>query len=177
MRAPEAVTTPRLTLRRPVVADVEAIFGYARDPAVTRLLGWPRHETVADTHGFLHFSDQAWATGPGPYVVVDADGTVVGSTGLEVETPYRAATGYVLARRAWGRGYATEVATAMAELAAELGIGRLYAVCHTENRASAHVLAKAGFTCEGVLRRHTVFPNLDPTSAQDVECWARPAPS
>ena len=40
----------------------------------------------------------------------------------------------------------------------------------------AEVLAKAGFACEGVLRRHTVFPNVDPTSAQDVECWARPAP-
>jgi [ribosomal protein S5]-alanine N-acetyltransferase len=79
----------------------------------------------------------------------------------------------VLARRVWGRGYATEVAAAMAGLAAELGIGRLYALCHTENRASARVLSKAGFACEGVLRRHTVFPNVDPTSAQDVECWAR----
>lgn len=177
MRAPEAIQTPRLTLRRPVVADVETIFGYARDPEVTRLLGWPRHTTVADTHGFLLFSERAWATGVGPYVVVDAEGAVVGSTGLEVETPYRAATGYVLARPAWGKGYATEVATAMVELAAALGIGRLYAVCHTENRASAHVLEKAGFTLEGVLRRHTVFPNLDPTSAHDVECWARLAPS
>ena len=177
MRAPETVPTPRLTLRRPVADDVEAIFAYASDPAVTRMLGWPRHTTVADTHGFLHFSDRAWATGPGPYVVVDADGLVVGSTGLEVETPYRAATGYVLARPAWGRGYATEVATAMADLAAELGIGRLYAVCHPDNRASAHVLAKAGFAREGVLRRHTVFPNIDPTTAQDVECWARLAPS
>ena len=176
MRAPETVVTDRLTLRRPVVADVEAVFAYARDPEVTRLLGWPRHESVADTHGFLLFSERAWATGVGPYVVVDAEGAVVGSTGLEVETPYRAATGYVLARAVWGRGYATEVATAMVALAAELGIGRLYAVCHTENRASARVLAKAGFTLEGVLRRHTVFPNLDPTAAQDVECWARLAP-
>jgi [ribosomal protein S5]-alanine N-acetyltransferase len=65
---------------------------------------------------------------------------------------------------------------AMAELAAELGIERLYALCHPDNRASAHVLAKAGFTREGVLRRHTVFPNIDPTTAQDVECWARLAP-
>ena len=173
MRAPETVTTARLTLRRPGVADVEAVFAYARDPEVTRMLGWPRHETVADTHGFLLFSERTWATGVGPYVVVDAEGAVVGSTGLEVETPYRAATGYVLARPAWGRGYATEVASAMAALAAQLRIGRLYALCHTENRASARVLAKAGFTLEGVLRRHTVFPNLDPTSAQDVECWAR----
>jgi RimJ/RimL family protein N-acetyltransferase len=109
-------------------------------------------------------------------VIVDAEGAVVGSTGLEVETPHRAATGYVLARSAWGRGYATEVATAMVGLAAELRIGRLYALCHTENRPSARVLVKAGFDYEGVLRRHTVFPNLDPEAAQDVECWARLGP-
>jgi ribosomal-protein-alanine N-acetyltransferase len=173
--APETVSTDRLTLRRPVAADVEAIFDYTSDPVVTRLLGWPQHTTVADTHDFLRFSDQAWAAGPGPYVIVD-DGGVVGSTGLEVETPHRAATGYVLAQRVWGRGYATEVAAAMVALAAELGIVRLYALCHTENRASARVLAKAGFACEGVLRKHTVFPNVDPTSAQDVECWAKLAP-
>ena len=77
----------------------------------------------------------------------------------------------MLARHAWGRGYAMEVATAMTTLAAELGIGRLYALCHLENRGSARVLEKAGFTREGVLRRHTVFPNLDPTAAQDVACW------
>jgi [ribosomal protein S5]-alanine N-acetyltransferase len=173
--APETVSTDRLTLRRPVAADVEAIFDYTSDPVVTRLLGWPQHTTVADTHDFLRFSDQAWAAGPGPYVIVD-EGAVVGSSGLEVETPHRAATGYVLAQRVWGRGYATEVAAAMVALAAELGIGRLYALCHTENRASARVLAKAGFACEGVLRKHTVFPNVDPTSAQDVECWAKLAP-
>jgi RimJ/RimL family protein N-acetyltransferase len=173
--APETVSTDRLTLRRPVAADVEAIFDYTSDPVVTRLLGWPQHTTIADTHDFLRFSDQAWAAGPGPYVIVD-EGVVVGSSGLEVETPHRAATGYVLAQRVWGRGYATEVAAAMVALAAELGIVRLYALCHTENRASARVLAKAGFACEGVLRKHTVFPNVDPTSAQDVECWAKLAP-
>ncbi len=173
MQAPETLTTPRLVLRRPEPADVEAIFGYASDPEVTRLLGWPCHTTVADTHGFLRFSDEAWAAGPGPYVVIDADGAVVGSTGLEVETPHRAATGYVLARRAWGRGYATEVATAMAELAADLGIERLYALCHPENRASGGCWRRRASPAEAVLRRHTVFPNLDPTAAQDVECWVR----
>ena len=69
-------------------------------------------------------------------------------------------TGYVLARPAWGCGYATEVTMAMAELAASLGIVRLAALCHPDNRASAHVLEKAGFTAECVLHKHTVFPNL-----------------
>jgi RimJ/RimL family protein N-acetyltransferase len=61
----------------------------------------------------------------------------------------------------------------MGELAERLGIGRLYALCHPDNRASLRVLEKADFTFEAVLRQHTVFPNLDPALARDVECWTR----
>jgi hypothetical protein len=35
------------------------------------------------------------------------------------------------------------------------------------------VLAKAGFLREGVLRRHTWFPNIGLDESQDVEIWAR----
>jgi [ribosomal protein S5]-alanine N-acetyltransferase len=97
---------------------------------------------------------------------------VLGSTGLEIETPYRASTGYVLARGAWGRGYATEVAIAIVRLAGELRIRRLHALCHPHNRASARVLAKAGFQFEAILHGHTVFPNSGSTEPQDVELWA-----
>jgi hypothetical protein len=37
-------------------------------------------------------------------------------------------------------------------------------------------LQKVGFAFEGLLRCHTVFPNLDPTAPHDVECWARVGP-
>jgi RimJ/RimL family protein N-acetyltransferase len=109
----------------------------------------------------------------GPYVIANRQDVIIGSTGLDVETAHRAGTGYVLARDAWGHGYATEATRAMGNLADQLGIGRLYALCHPDNRASVRVLEKAGFSFEGVLRRHTVFPNLDPTCGRDVECWAR----
>lgn len=178
MRAPETIASARLRLRRPVLADAPHILAaYAGDPDVTRLLAWPRHTCLDDTHGFIAWSDQAWADGPaGPYLIQDRDGAIIGSTGLDVETSYRAATGFVLARHAWGRGYATETSTAMTELADQLGITRLYALCHTENHPSAGVLRKVGFHHEGVLRRHTVFPGLDPHTPQDVQCWARLAP-
>lgn len=174
MRALDRIATARLELRRPGPGDAPTIFAaYPGDPEVTRLLGWPRHRTVADSEAFVAFSDAAWeGTGVGPYLVRTRDGRIVGSTGLEWETPYRASTGFVLARAVWGRGYATELAMAMVDLADGLGIVRLAALCHLENRASARVLAKAGFAFEGVLRRHTVFPNLGP-DPRDVECWAR----
>jgi RimJ/RimL family protein N-acetyltransferase len=98
---------------------------------------------------------------------------VLGTTGLDVETPWRAATGYVLRRDAWGRGLATEVTVAMTRLADDLGMIRVHALCHPDNTASTRVLAKAGFLREGVLRRHTCFPNISLDEPQDVEIWAR----
>ena len=92
-------------------------------------------------------------------------------------------TGYVLARDAWGHGYATEALRAMVLLAFGLApVERLYAITHPSNTASERVLAKAAFTKEGILRRHTVFPNLTTSAAQDVAIWARtselsPSPS
>ena len=63
-------------------------------------------------------SDQAWGSTPaGPYLILDREDRVLGTTGLDVETPWRAAAGYVLRRDAWGRGLATEVTVAMTRLA------------------------------------------------------------
>jgi [ribosomal protein S5]-alanine N-acetyltransferase len=175
MRAPESFTTARLLLRRPTSGDAAEIFArYAGDPDVTRYLGWPRHRSVVDTEAFIQFSDKSWATAPvGPYLLLGrGDGRLLGSTGLDVEAPWRAATGYVLARDAWGRGFATEATRAMVELAGALEIRRLHAICHTEHRASARVLEKAGFVREGVMRRYLVFPNLGAAEPSDVESWA-----
>jgi RimJ/RimL family protein N-acetyltransferase len=175
MTVRQTLTTERLLLRQPERADARAIFdGYANDVDVTRLLAWPRHRSLDDTVAFLGWSEQVWSTqGVGPYVVVDGTDAVIGTTGLDIETPFRAATGYVLARHVWGVGYATELATAMVGLAERLDVHRLYALCHPDNAASGRVLEKAGFDVEGVLRQHTVFPNLDPERPQNVQCWAR----
>jgi RimJ/RimL family protein N-acetyltransferase len=176
MRASERIETARLLLRRPTNADAPAIFErYSGDPEVTRYVGWPMHHTVAETRDFLAWSDGEWERWPaGPYLLCSrADGRLLGGTGLGFETPWRASTGYVLARDAWGLGLATEALGAMVELAASLGVRRLYALCHAEHRASRRVLEKVGFECEGVLRRHTLFPNLGTVEPSDVAIYAR----
>ena len=167
--------TARLLLRPPALSDARPIFErYASDPEVTRYLGWPRHIAVEDTEAFVAFSQVEWARWPaGPLLVFARDTSrLLGATGLVMETPHSAATGYVLARDAWGRGYATESLAAMVRLAAELGVTRLHAQCHTEHRASSRVLEKCGFEREGVLRRHSIFPNLSPEPL-DVFSYAR----
>ena len=60
----------------------------------------------------------------------------------------------------------------MTDLAPSCGVRRLYAICHTEHAASSRVLEKGGFTREGVLRRHSIFPNLSADDPADVFCYA-----
>jgi len=175
-RAPTELRTARLRLWRPGPGDARETFErYAGDPAVCRYLSWPRHLSLEDTRTFLGFSDACWERWPaGPYLIATLDdGRLIGSTGLAFETPRRASTGYVLAADAWGRGFAGEALAAMVGLARELGVKRLYALCHTEHRASWRVLEKGGFLREGVLRQHSVFPNLAPGEPLDVLCYAR----
>lgn len=176
MSAPERLESERLLLRRPGPTDAEAVFyGYASDAEVTRFVGWPRHRSIDDTRVFLEASRAEWEDWPaGPYLIESReDGRLLGGTGLSFETPFRAATGYVLARDAWGFGYATEALGAVVSIAPQLGVRRLYALCHPEHLASRRVLEKCDFSRECLLRLHSEFPNLLPGEPCDVLCYAR----
>lgn len=174
-KAPIQLDSDRLTFRRPTSADVQAIFDrYASDPEATRFMAWPTHRTIHDTYAFLSFSDAEWRRWPaGPYLVrAHGDDTVLGSTGFAFESWERAITGYIFARDAWGRGYATESLRAMVELAPRIGIRVLTASCHADHAASARVLEKCGFVKDGLLRRHMVFPNIASDEPLDVLSFA-----
>jgi RimJ/RimL family protein N-acetyltransferase len=176
LRAPERLFTPRLEIERPRAEDAEAIFArYTSDPEVTRYVAFPRHRSVEDARWFIGFSDAEWTRAPaGPYMIRDRETrSVLGSTGLMFETPFRAATGYVLARDAWGLGYATEALQVMVDLASPLGVRRLHAFVHPDHARSVRVLEKCGFALEGVRRQHDEFPNLAPGEPVDVACYVR----
>ena len=181
MTAPARVQTARLVMSVPLANDAAEVFGrYASDPEVTRYLGWPTHQTVADTGGFISFSISQWERqGMGPYLIRSrADGVLLGSTGLglantgQADNRHRAMTGYVLARDAWGHGYATEALRAMVNVARGIGIVSLSALCHPEHHASVHVLEKCEFARDLRWTRQAVFPNLEPRP-QDVWCYTR----
>jgi RimJ/RimL family protein N-acetyltransferase len=174
--APDQVETERLLLRRPRAGDAAAILArYAGDPAVTRWVGWPRHTSIEQTQGFLGFAAAEWDRWPaGPYLIERRrDRLLIGSTGFGFESPWAAMTGYVLAADTWGQGYATEALRAIVALAPRLGLRRLFACCHSGHAASAHVLDKCGFTREGVLARHTIFPNSGDPEPASVLIYAR----
>lgn len=181
MKAPEILTTDRLILRRPTAEDAAGVFErFAADPEVTRYVSWPRHLSIDSARWFVStFSDAEWEQHPGgPYLIFSkATRQLLGSTGFGFETPYRASTGYVLARDAWGQGFAVEVMHAIATQASSLGVKRLYALCHADHRRSARVLEKSGFALEGTLRSYCTFPNLEDDLAAsrpaDALCYAR----
>ena len=175
MKAPAQIETTRLLLRRPQATDAASIFErYANDPDVTRFLGWPRHQSVADTQAFLRFSAEEWERWPaGPYLIRSrSDDRLLGGTGFAFEEPHEAVTGYVLAKDAWGKGYATEALGAMVEVARRVGVARLHALCHPHHRASWRVLEKCGFVRDSSWTRQAEFPNLAPGVRQDVLCYA-----
>ena len=139
-------------------------------------MAWPTHRSLDDTHAFLHVCDALWAQWPqaGPLLVFARDGvTLFGGAGIVNDTGERAQIGYVLARDAWGRGYATEALLASVEMARAAGVRRLEAGVHVEHPASCHVLEKAGFVREGIRAGGpTDFPNLPPAATRDAALYA-----
>ena len=174
MKAPVRIETARLTLRQPEMGDALSMFErYAGDCEVTRFLGWPRHRTVQDTEAFVRFSAEEWERWPaGPYLIARrGDDQLLGSTGLGFLTADEAVTGYVLARDAWGSGYATEALAAMIDVARQLGLIRLLALCHPEHGPSRRVLEKSGFVQDEPPTRLAEFPNLAPGVRSDALCY------
>jgi RimJ/RimL family protein N-acetyltransferase len=174
MKAPAQIETARLILRQPHLSDAVTIFErYASDPEVTRFLGWPRHRTIRDTEAFLQFSAAEWEHWPaGPYLIASrSDGTLIGGTGFDFQAPREAVTGYVLAKDAWGMGYATEALTALIDVAARIGVTRLHALCHPDHRPSRRVLEKCGFVRDDTATQKVEFPNWAPGVQHDALCY------
>ena len=85
---------------------------------------------------------------------------------------FKADVGYVIARRCWGKGLATEALLPVVEWArGQQSIYRVWALCDAENVASARVLEKAGMKREGLLRRNILHPNVS-DEPRDCYCYA-----
>ena len=162
---PEPIDTKRLLLRRPLPEDADASFeAYAQDREVTRYLVWRPHTAVETTREFIAHCLRRWESEKAfPYVITrKGDGELLGMIELR-PNGHRAEFGFVLARRFWGQGVMAEAASALVAIAlAQPSIFRVEATCDVENRRSARVLEKAGFSREGLLRRNIIHPNISP---------------
>ena len=161
---PGSFETRRIRLRRPRPGDDEAVFAYASDPVVTRLMDWPTHTTIEASRRFVAFCAEGWASRTEfTWLVTERPGDR--ALGAIACRPRGAAIefGYVLHRDAHGRGLATEAARALVGwLWCIPDVGRIEATCDVENAASARVLEKAGLARERVLPCWGARPNLGP---------------
>jgi RimJ/RimL family protein N-acetyltransferase len=174
MKPPETFETERLRLRLPAQSDAEAIFStYATDPEVTRYLIWQPHKRIEETNVFLARCLEGWSTRNEYSWVITAkeSGELIGMVGLRVRE-FKADLGYVLGRRFWGKGIATEAVTPIANWAlAQPHIYRVWATCDVENAASARVLEKVGMKREGIMRRSQIHPGVS-DEPSDSYCYA-----
>lgn len=160
---PEILETTRLMLRLPMIEDAKQIFArYAHDCEVTKYLIWRPHKSIEETKVFVERCIRGWAEGNffAWVVVRKDDNALIGMIELRIADG-EADFGYVLAREAWGQGYATEMAKAVVSWAMEQNeIQRVWATCDCDNKASARVLEKAGLKFEKVLKGYIVHPNI-----------------
>jgi ribosomal-protein-alanine N-acetyltransferase len=152
----QSLETPRLILRRFVPADAAAMFRIYQDPEVMRFMG-RGPASVADEARHLEAQNtQRYPQGLGLLAIIEKSSrrllgycgllqqALAGRTELELS--------YLLAREAWGLGFASEAACCLAGAWPSLRPEpRLVALVHPENTASARVAARAGFHREGLV--------------------------
>lgn len=170
---PEIIDLARLRLRRPLLSDAEAIFEYGSDPEVARYADWPVLTSIPGAER-IEGALARWDSGEEYRWMILPDGSErpVGAISCFVEG-HAAEFGFLINRRFWGKGYATEAAQAVAAWAiSQPSIWRLWATCDCENLASVRVLEKAGLSREGILRRSKIRPNLS-KEPRDSYLYAR----
>jgi RimJ/RimL family protein N-acetyltransferase len=154
-------STARLAAERLTPDHLPEVQRMHRDPAVMAHLGGVRDD--AQTTAYLARNLQHWSDyGFGLWILREVGGEEpVGRAVLRhllVEGVDEVEVGYAFYPPFWGRGLATEIATACLELGRRrLHLATIVAVTSPENLASQHVLQKVGlvydrdFTHEGGL--------------------------
>jgi ribosomal-protein-alanine N-acetyltransferase len=143
--------TDRLIVRAFVAEDFDRLYALRADEEVARYLGGTENlaEKVATRLRYYveHHARHGYAMG---VASLRSSPGMIGWGGLQhLDDGAEIEVGYAFARAHWGRGYATELATAWLRYGFEhLGLERIVAVADPENVASRHVMEKLGMTYE-----------------------------
>lgn len=144
--------TRRLLVERLREAHLDDLVRMDKDPLIMEPLGGVRSQ--ADTRKYFHDNLRHWeAHGFGLWMLrLREDGRFVGRAylrHLHIGGRDELAIGYALLPEFWGVGLATEIASAIVDLAhTRLGFSRLVAGVRPGNVASKRVLEKIGATYE-----------------------------
>jgi RimJ/RimL family protein N-acetyltransferase len=143
--------TERLLLRPGWAEDAPALATAIADEMIVRNLAtapWPYR--LRDAEAFLAQPRDPVLPSFLIFERTDGDPRLVGSCGLGRRPSGAVELGYWIARPFWGRGIATEAATALIEIARTMGFTRLEGSHFLDNPASGRVLEKLGFEPLGI---------------------------
>ena len=144
------LTTSRLSLRPFSEADAEPLHRILTQDEILRYFPRPEPPDLARVERLIDGQLQHWDKhGLGWWAVELADtGELLGWNGLQyLPETKEVEVGYLLSRRHWGQGLATEGAQAALRFGFEtLGLSCIVGVVHPANVASQRVLEKTGLT-------------------------------
>ncbi|WP_422000721.1 GNAT family N-acetyltransferase [Reyranella sp.] len=148
-RIPAVFSTSRMRATRIQAADLDDLIRPHLDPDVSRFLGGVR--SPEQTAAYVEVQLRHWREhGFGLWILRSEQGGFLGRAGLryvELEGKRALEIAYTFAKAAWGRGLASEVATALVDLwLATIAEPVLVGIVEKGNSASERVLLKAGFT-------------------------------
>lgn len=148
-----AFDSARLHLRPMRLDDAEALHLAFSDEDLMRWWSSGPHADVAETRAYL-----APRLQPGEWrnwtITLAGDDRAIGTLSAGAKKPGVSEIGYVLARSAWGRGYAQEATARLIDrLVREEGQRRICADTDPDNLPSNRLLESLGFEREGYLRQ------------------------
>lgn len=164
------LTTARLNLREWRVDDAVAAFEIYGDPEVVRFFGkgWPISDVAAQQHWLAERIERHRGPGfegLGAWAVVEGSTQEVVGTLLLVPIPPardEIEIGWHLARRFWGKGYASEAARTVLRYGfTDLGLRRICAVMDPMNIRSSGVARRIGMEWVGRTRQYYDGEELD----------------
>lgn len=143
----------RLVLRAPHEEDIDALAHLANNAAIATMVSrMPHPYTIKDAADFVRRTRNG-EIGKCVYAITKADnGEFLGCCGLEphVNDADTLEMGYWLGEPHWNKGYATEAAHALIDMAFRTReIAQIDARCRVTNIASRRVIQKCGFQFQG----------------------------
>ncbi len=164
---PDLATLPeldseRLHLRPIREDDLPDLFAVFADPDVMRYWSTPPMRDLDEARAYLAGIERNFAERTGFKWGITRRGhdRLIGTTSLfRLDGPHNTGEiGYALGSAYWGNGYAAEAVRRVCRFGFEdLGLRRIEADIDPRNHASIHVVEKAGFQREGVLRERYIY--------------------
>ncbi|MBS0409420.1 MAG: GNAT family N-acetyltransferase [Proteobacteria bacterium] len=149
------IETPRLTLRPVQADDAPRLAMLASDIGVARMtaaLPHPYPRSAAE--GFVAHAAEADFARHVAFAIDGEDGDLVGILGFQAKNGPAPELGFWLGRPYWGKGYATEAATAALDwVRDEWGKRWVVAGHFVDNPGSGQVLINAGFLYTGEVQQ------------------------